>query len=557
MGHSRDTLTLDGDDRTRLERIAGSGQSTQTQALRARILLTRAETATDQEAACRTGVSANTVRRWRLRYSEEAQLLLDDRPRRGRPASATEAAESSRLLRLLLEPPASERSSWSTRTLAEATGMSQSSVSRLMSRLRPIRAVERHSGDAQWVIAGVMLTSGVQALACTPGRPAAPARSPVTDVLPTLGAVARLRNLPLEPPDLTEHDATTLLGFLSHLVRTLPAGSPISVTICGSAQLRSDTDVRHWVRRNAKTQLEFVDDWLMFSARIATRIGNSPLPPEVRAEFRQWADGSQDQTTWTRWGRGSNAVISDSHPRNTRSPSELPLPFGHAAQGVSPVITTLQEQLASGELDPGSAISQAGLARLSGLSGSRVREALRLLSADGTVEEVTANRFAVPAVTAKTVMDAYAVRVTLGSLLLRSIIADRHADLTDIRNALDKVEAAVRDPTATEIGDADLNFQDSLARVSTMTHAATAFLRTTVCLRLVISSVRIDYSIIPERIVRGDRTIYHGLRGRDAQTAVGAWWSKANIAVRYMVAQLPTERFDAHYWSFSTGLPQP
>ncbi|WP_172805723.1 substrate-binding domain-containing protein [Brachybacterium sp. P6-10-X1] len=98
-------------------------------AQRARILLAAADGISNTEIAESLGASRQSVLRWRGRYGAEGVDCLRDRPRPGRPQALSPAEIVARALRA---PSSAEAASgrWSTRTLANALGISSATVAR-------------------------------------------------------------------------------------------------------------------------------------------------------------------------------------------------------------------------------------------------------------------------------------------------------------------------------------------------------------------------------------------------------------------------------------------
>ena len=93
-------------------------------------MLRAARGMTNADIAEELGVKPHTAARWRARFAEHRlKGIKKDLPRGGRPRSR-EAVESEIIRRTTQETPANA-THWSTRSMAEATGLSQSSISRI------------------------------------------------------------------------------------------------------------------------------------------------------------------------------------------------------------------------------------------------------------------------------------------------------------------------------------------------------------------------------------------------------------------------------------------
>jgi transposase len=120
---------LTGDERAELERVARRPKSAQQLALRARIVLACADGATNQAVAKRLEIAGATVGKWRERFRTQRFAGLSDELRSGAPRTITDA-KIEEVLRRTLESPPSNASQWSTRLMAEATGLSQTAIVR-------------------------------------------------------------------------------------------------------------------------------------------------------------------------------------------------------------------------------------------------------------------------------------------------------------------------------------------------------------------------------------------------------------------------------------------
>jgi transposase len=141
-GRPKPPLVLTDEERLTLERLVRRGKSAQAIALRARIVLACAvEGATNQAVAAEVGVSATTVGKWRSRFVERRLKGLLDDYRSGAPRTVTDERVETVIVKTLQEKP-TNATHWSTRSMAQATGMSQTSISQIWRTfgLQPHRA---------------------------------------------------------------------------------------------------------------------------------------------------------------------------------------------------------------------------------------------------------------------------------------------------------------------------------------------------------------------------------------------------------------------------------
>src|SRR5919205_136253 len=125
------SLTLSESDRDRLESWTRRGKTAQSLARRARLVLACAEPgATISGVAAALRVSRPTVALWRRRFAEHGPDGLLDEPRPGAPRRITDEQVEQAVTTTLEATPA-DATHWSTRSLARATGLSQTAVCRI------------------------------------------------------------------------------------------------------------------------------------------------------------------------------------------------------------------------------------------------------------------------------------------------------------------------------------------------------------------------------------------------------------------------------------------
>ena len=129
-GRPKNALVLSGEECETLERWARRHTSAQALALRCRIVLACADGGDDGQVAARLGINRNTVGKWRRRFIERRLDGLHDEPRPGAPRQIGDDDVERVIVKTLEETPPNA-THWSTRSLAAATGMSQSAVSRI------------------------------------------------------------------------------------------------------------------------------------------------------------------------------------------------------------------------------------------------------------------------------------------------------------------------------------------------------------------------------------------------------------------------------------------
>jgi transposase len=123
-------LELTDDERATLERWVRRPTSAQALALRCRIVLACATGDNNTAVAKELGIGFSTVSKWRSRFLAFRLDGLHDEPRPGAPRQIGDDAVEAIVVKTLEETP-TDATHWSTRSMAKATGMSQSAVSRI------------------------------------------------------------------------------------------------------------------------------------------------------------------------------------------------------------------------------------------------------------------------------------------------------------------------------------------------------------------------------------------------------------------------------------------
>lgn len=125
------TIALTQKQRATLKRMANGRRTEVRVVTRARIVLAAARCLENREIAEELGVTRETVGRWRSRFAESGlEGITKDLPRGGRKPTKRAKVES-RIIRMTTQTEPANATHWSTRTLAEHLGVSQSMVHRV------------------------------------------------------------------------------------------------------------------------------------------------------------------------------------------------------------------------------------------------------------------------------------------------------------------------------------------------------------------------------------------------------------------------------------------
>ena len=125
------TVQLAEDEYATLRIWVSSGKTEHRFVNRARVILCAARGITLKEIATEVGLDWQTCMKWRKRFLNKGLEGLQDRPRRGRPAEIT-PEEKVQVMALACTDPDDGSSHWSARKLADASGVSKSTVNRIL-----------------------------------------------------------------------------------------------------------------------------------------------------------------------------------------------------------------------------------------------------------------------------------------------------------------------------------------------------------------------------------------------------------------------------------------
>ena len=130
MARPRTELVLSESERETLEGWSRRRKSAQALAMRCRIVLACADGKTDTAVSRELSVTRRTVHKWRTRFHANRLDGLHDEPRPGAPRTITDEQVADVVTRTLETKP-KNATHWSTRSMAAATGMSQSAILRI------------------------------------------------------------------------------------------------------------------------------------------------------------------------------------------------------------------------------------------------------------------------------------------------------------------------------------------------------------------------------------------------------------------------------------------
>ncbi len=130
IGRPKAALLVTEAETEALTRWARRPKSSQQLALRSRIVLACGRGLNNTQVAAELKISMPTVGKWRQRFIDDRLEGLLDEPRPGAPRKITDE-DVERVVVKTLESKPKAATHWSTRSMAEASGLSQSAISRI------------------------------------------------------------------------------------------------------------------------------------------------------------------------------------------------------------------------------------------------------------------------------------------------------------------------------------------------------------------------------------------------------------------------------------------
>ena len=319
--------------------------SAQALALRCRIVLAAAEGEPSKEIAARLGCTPSTVGKWRGRFAEKGIDGLHDEPRPGKPRQIGDE-EIERVIVKTLEEKPPDATHWSTRSMAAATGMSQTAISRIWRAfgLKPHRAEHfKLSPDPQFVdkvrdIVGLYLNppeaavvlcvdekSQIQALdrsapvlPLMPGVPERHTHDYVRNGTTNLYAALDVASGRVIADMTPRHRAEEFRRFLNLIESSVPDHLAVHVVLDNSSTHKTPS-IQRWLVRHPRFTLHFTptySSWLnlveRWFAELTTKWIKRSAHRSVRdlvASIRTWIADWNDEPKPYVWHKSADEIL--------------------------------------------------------------------------------------------------------------------------------------------------------------------------------------------------------------------------------------------------------
>jgi len=321
-------------------------KTAQALATRSRIVLACAAGGTNGQVAERVGVSLATVAKWRNRFAADRLEGLSDDPRPGRPRTVSDEKVHEVITRTLEEKLRGGDTHWSSRSMARASGLSQSTVSRMWRAfgLKP-HLVEtwKLSTDPQFVekvrdVVGVYLDPPEKAIVlCVDEKSQIQALDRTAPVLPLMpGTPQRMthdyvRNgttslfAALDPTSgsviaqhYRQHRHQEFLRFLKLIDSSVPKEYDLHLILDNYATHKTPA-VKNWLLRRPRFHLHFTPtsaSWMNLVERWFAELTNRKLRRsthrsvvELEADIRKWINAWNKDPKPFIWTKTADQIL--------------------------------------------------------------------------------------------------------------------------------------------------------------------------------------------------------------------------------------------------------
>jgi transposase len=338
-------LDLSAEERETLERWARRPKSAQALALRCRIVLACATGATNKAVAADLGVNQATVSKWRRRFVDQRLDGLADAPRPGAPRRITDADVERVIVKTLEETP-TDATHWSTRSMANEAGMSQSAISRIWRAfgLKPHLVEDfKLSTDPQFIdkvrdIVGLYLNPPEAAVVlCVDEKTQVQALDRTAPILPLMPGVPQRQSHDYQRNGTTDlfaaldlasgkvltqmtdrHRAIEFRKFLNLINRNVPDHLDVHVII-DNVSTHKTPEIQRWLVRHPRFHIHFtptysswmnlVERWFSQLTTKWIRRGTHRSVTELRDSIQHWVDTWTDNPRPYTWHKTADQIL--------------------------------------------------------------------------------------------------------------------------------------------------------------------------------------------------------------------------------------------------------
>src|SRR5438874_8753041 len=345
MRTGRPKRPLTEDEQERLQSLAHRARSQPALARRARVVLACAQGLANQSVAKKLRCSLGMVGKWRSRFLKARLEGLYDEPRPGAPRKVTDAQIEQIVIQTLESTPRAQ-THWSTRGLAQATGLSRMTISRIWRAF----GLQPHRTDTFKLSPDPLLIEKVRDIAGLYINPPDHALVLCVDEKSQIQALERTQpNLPLGlgyveglTHDYTRHGTTTLfaaldiktgaifaqckrrhrhqefLAFLKDLEANVPSELAVHL-ILDNYGTHKHHKVKAWLARHPRFHLHFtptyaswlnqVERWFALITQRAIRRGSFRRVRELVDRIERFVKSYNETARPFRWTATADSIL--------------------------------------------------------------------------------------------------------------------------------------------------------------------------------------------------------------------------------------------------------
>ena len=315
-------------------------------ALRARIVLAAADGGSNVDVADRLDLDRGTIRKWRNRFAESRCDGLLDEPRPGRPRVIGDDRIEA-LITATLETTPADATHWSTRSMAEHLGLSQSMVSRVwrafglaphkqdswklskdplfVAKVRDVVGLYLNPPERALVLC-VDEKTQIQALNRTatvfpmlPGAPARASHDYVRHGISSLYAALDVATGQVIGSLHARHRSQEFLAFLKKIDAEVPADLDVHLVL-DNASTHKTPQVKRWLTAHPRFVLHFtptssswlnlVERWFAELTTKKLRRGTHTSVRELNTDIRAWIDTWNDNPRPYVWTKTADQILA-------------------------------------------------------------------------------------------------------------------------------------------------------------------------------------------------------------------------------------------------------
>ena len=339
-------ITLTTDESNQLVEWTRRHKTSQALALRARIVLASQQDRSNREIGQQLRVTAQTVGKWRTRFMSKRLEGLIDEPRPGAPRTIGDATVEKVIAKTLHDTPR-DATHWSTRSMAKASGLSQTAVVRIWHAfgLQPHRAETfKLSTDPLFIdkvrdIVGLYLNPPDRALVlCVDEKSQIQALDRTQPILPMMPGVPERRT-----HDYSRHGTTTLfaalniatgkvigqlhrrhrarefLDFLRAIEQAVPPRLDVHLVLDNYGTHKTPS-VRRWLARQPRYQVHFtptsaswlnqVERWFATLTEKYIRRGTHRSTRQLEQAIKQYLDINNSNPKPFVWSKSADDILA-------------------------------------------------------------------------------------------------------------------------------------------------------------------------------------------------------------------------------------------------------